>query len=145
MPEPHRPDAAATSAALPPPLFPHDCAHCVRFATTGAGDWYVCDNNIQTNWRNVIFRSGPQGADYISCPILASTAEAGFLGAALALGLRLTDDEVRRLLGAMIRSRIFERAASTKTFHELIQSDQRSPDEVIAYTKRIELAVLERP
>ena len=81
------------------PKYEHDCDACRLFAQTLKGDWYVCPGRGQ---RSVICRHSSEGSDYASAPIAGYTAITPLFRAALALGLRLTEDEVRAIVAHIL-------------------------------------------
>lgn len=81
------------------PKHEHDCNACQLFAQTAECDWYVCPGRGQ---RSVICRHGSEGSNYASVPVAGYTATSPLFRAALALGLRLTDDEVRAIVAHIL-------------------------------------------
>jgi hypothetical protein len=124
------------------PLMPthkHDCDQCKLFATTNKGDWYVCSRPPSgsplrsLSERSVVLRYSDDGPEYVSLPIMGNSVGTGLILGALTLGLRLTDEEVRRCLASLLVQEL------PRSAYEYIIDEIDQPYETIY------AAVLERP
>lgn len=136
------------------PLFEHDCSNCVRFATNRSkngvageaaqpGDFYTCTHTARAvAERSVIYRYGNEPSEYASTPVAGFAATSPLILSALVSGLRLTENEVRAMLGTLLgRSATGSYQGMVAILRFLVDNEDPS----VSLSSAIEAAVKLRP